>query len=293
MTPKRKPARKPRGPKPKPVRNLIVVSDLHAGCKLAICPERISLDDAGEYVASKAQRKILEAWESFWGEWVPAVTHGEPYAVVVNGDLIDGVHHKSVTQISHNILDQRRIARALLRPVRDLCDGRLFVIRGTEAHVGASAQYDEELAEELDAVPDKEGRFARYELRMRVGDGLVHVLHHIGTTGSMAYETTALMKEYSESVSEAGRWGIEPPQVVVRSHRHRHAEIRVPTSSGYGVCFTTAAWQLKTPFVWKIPGGRITSPQLGGSLIRQGDKDLFTRHKVWDVPRTPVEVVCA
>jgi hypothetical protein len=280
-------------PRPPVIRNLAVVSDLHCGSQLGLCPPVAHLDGGGTYRASRAQRRVYAVWLDYWRKWLPEVTHGEPFAVEVNGDCLDGRHHGSTDQISQNLTDQAAIAYELLAPVRDLCEGRLYMVRGTEAHVGASAQHDEELAEELDAVPDKEGRFARYELRIRVGDGLVHVLHHIGTTGSMAYETTALMQEYSESVSEAGRGGIEPPQVVVRSHRHRHAEIRVPTSSGYGVCFTTAAWQLKTPFVWKIPGGRITSPQLGGSLIRQGDTDLFTRHKVWDVPRTPVEVVCA
>lgn len=290
--PKRKAPAKVRSKK-EPIRNLVVVSDLHAGCKLAICPEVVQLDDAGTYHASKAQLRILEAWREFWGEWVPTATHGEPFAVAINGDCIDGNHHGSVTQISHNMVDQRRISATLLSPIRDACDGRIYLVRGTEAHVGQSGQDEEELGQTIGAVPDAEGRFARYELRMRIGTGLVQILHHIGTTGSMAYETTALMKEYSESVSEAGRWGIEPPQVVVRSHRHRHAEVRVPMSRGYGVCFTTACWQLKTPFVWKIPGGRITSPQIGGSLIRQGDSDLFTRHKVWDVPRTPVEVIHA
>jgi MFS family permease len=55
-------------------------------------------------------------WREFWDVWVPEVTKGEPYDLVHNGDVIDGVHHGSTTQISHNIEDQLRIAEAVLGP---------------------------------------------------------------------------------------------------------------------------------------------------------------------------------
>jgi hypothetical protein len=125
-----------------------------------------------------------------------------------------------------------------------------------------------------------------YELWVRVGKGLIHCLHHIGTTGSTHYESTAILKELAESYTEAGRWRNQPPDVVVRSHRHRHIEVRIPTSLGYGIAFCTAGWQLNTPFAYRIPGARITTPQIGGSLIRQGDSDLYTRHRIWSVDRS-------
>ena len=274
------------------INNLIIVSDEHCGCKLGLCPPGpIKLDDGGVYYPSRAQRKVWDMWEEFWYEWVPQATHGEPFAVVNNGDSIDGVHHGSTTQISHNLLDQTRIARAVLKPIVELCEGRFYMIRGTEAHVGQSGCEEERLAESLGAIPDAEGRFARYELWANVGKGLVHCMHHIGTTGSAAYESTAVTKELTESYCEAGRNRLKPPDVIVRSHRHRHFEIRVPTSLGYGISFVTTGWQLKTPFVYKIPGGRVTSPQMGGSLIRQGDEDLFTRHKTRYIGRSKVEVL--
>lgn len=278
--------------KRKPVNNLVVVSDLHCGCRLGLChPGPVKLDDGGTYTPSELQNKVWGWWEEFWGEWLPEACHNEPYAVVINGDAVDGVHHGSTTQVSQNLGDQARIAKAVLRPVRDACDGRLYMIRGTEAHVGKSGVDEERLAEELEAIPDEQGRHARYELWAKVGLGLVHLMHHIGTTGTSHYESTAVLKELAESYSEAGRWRQDPPDVVVRSHRHRHVEIRVPTHLGYGISFCTAGWQLKTPFAYKIPGGRITTPQIGGSLIRQGDADLYTRHRIWGVARPAAEVV--
>lgn len=271
------------------INNLIVVSDLHCGCRLGLCPsDLVSLDDGGTYESSKEQKKVWACWEEFWYKWVPQATHNEPYAVCINGDAIDGVHHGATTQISHNLMDQGRIAAAILRPIKELCEGRLYVIRGTEAHVGQSGCEEERLAESLGAIPDAEGRYARYELWARVGKGLTHISHHISTTGTSAYESTAVTKELAESYCEAGRNRLEPPDVVVRSHRHRHIEVRVPTKLGYGISFTTPGWQLKTPFSYRIPGGRVTTAQVGGSLIRQGDIDLYTRHKVWSASRSQI-----
>ena len=273
----------------KHVNSLVVISDLHCGCRLGLCPPGdVPLDDGGTYRHSDMQAIVWEWWNKFWAEWVPDVCHGEPYAVVVNGDSLDGVHHGSTTQISQNLADQYRIAHRILTPIAKRCQGRFYMIRGTEAHVGPSGVEEERLAEALKAVPDDAGRFARYELWVRVGRGLVHVMHHIGTTGTSHYESTAVMKELTESYAEAGRWDQEPPAVVVRSHRHRNLEVRVPTKLGYGISFCTAGWQLKTPFVYRTPGGRVTVPQIGGSVVRQGDQDLYTRHRVWNLSRPKV-----
>ncbi|MCP4645811.1 MAG: hypothetical protein GY851_35525 [bacterium] len=270
------------------INNAVIISDIHCGCKLGLCTPIVNLDEGGSYHASALQLKLLSWWQEFWSVWVPEATHGEPYAVVVNGDSTDGVHHKSVTQISNNLTDQKRIAADLLRPIVASA-AAFYMIRGTEAHVGASGQNEEALAQELGAIPNESGQYARYELWLRIGRGLAHIMHHIGTTGRTHYESSALMGEYGESCADAGRWGREAPDVVVRSHRHRNCEIRVPTKDGYGICCTTPGWQLRTPFAYRIPGGRITTPQMGGTVIRCGDNDVFTRHKVWSIERSKVE----
>ena len=274
------------------IRNIVVVSDLHCGCKFGLCPDRVRLDEGGTYEASRFQRIVHDMWLRFWGEFVPEATNGEPYAVVVNGDSLDGVHHKSTTQISHNTKDQRRIAVELLTPVAEACDGRFYMVRGTEAHVGQSGEDEEEVAMSCGAVHDSDGNASRHDLWMYCGDGLVHFSHHIGTTGTMHYETTAILKELAEAYTEAGRNRTVPPDIIVRSHRHRCAEIRIPTKIGYGISFTTPGWQLKTPFVHRIPGGRATTPQIGGSVIRQAHGgELYTRHRVWTLDRPKPEIV--
>lgn len=277
------------------VNNLVVVSDIHAGCRMGLCPPKgIRLDDGGRYTPSRFQRRLWRTWERFWAEFVPEATKGEPFSVVFNGDAVDGVHHGSTTQVSHNLTDQCRIAEEILAPVAGK-GVRFYFVRGTEAHVGKSGQEEEALARALDAVPNDEGQHARWELWLRLRDGgLIQLMHHVGTTSSMAYEATGLCKELSEINAECARWELEPPDVVVRSHRHRHIEVRVPASKTTQIGVVTPGWQGKTPFAWKVAGARVTVPQFGGIVVRRAAHgkfpgDLYTRAFVETPPRSKWE----
>lgn len=271
-------------------RTVVCVSDTHAGCRLALCPpEGVPLDDGGLYMPSPLQLKLWSMWREFWDEWVPQVTHGEPYVVVHNGDALEGVHHGAVTQVSQNMEDQVRIAEAVLAPeVRKAA--AYYHVRGTEAHVGRSGQDEERLAKLLGAVPNDSGQHALWELWLNLAGNRLHFMHHIGVTGSSAYEATAVHKELTESFVESGRWGDPPPRVVVRSHRHRYLEDRIAGAGGYYISVVTPGWQLKTPHTYRIPGGRQSQPQIGGIAIRLGDEELHVRSKVYRIER-PKEVL--
>ena len=275
------------------IRNIIIVSDTHFGCRFGLCPPRVRYDGGGTYNHSELQAIVWKYWNHFWNVWVPKVTKDEDYILVHNGDVIDGNHHNSTTQISHNLTDQRNIATEVLDKIisKPHCK-RYYQIRGTEAHVGQSAENEEEIAKQLKAVRDKQGDYSRWDMWLRLDKALINFTHHVGTTNSAAYESTAVYKELVEAYNEAGRWHDEPPDVVVRSHRHRAIEIRVPTEKGYGISLVTPAWQLKTPFSFKIGLGRSSTPQIGGYLIREGDEDsVYTRFKIWKMDRTDEEVI--
>ena len=105
----------------KPISNVVVISDLHCGCQLGLCPPGgIRLDEGGAYHPNKVQRRLWDIWlNKFWKDFVPTATKGEPYAVVCNGDAIDGTHHSATHQISHNLEDQSEIAYRCLAPIVD------------------------------------------------------------------------------------------------------------------------------------------------------------------------------
>ncbi len=275
------------------VKNIIVISDTHCGCQLALLPPKVKLDNGGTFLQSPLQKKIWSYWENFWYEWVPMVTKGEPYYIIHNGDCVDGVHHNSVTQVTHNMKDQTKIAIDVMAPHinNKKCVG-YYHIRGTEAHVGKSATSEEGVASALGAIPDSIGNHARWEMWLNMQGYLMHFSHHVGTTQSASYESTAVFKELVEAYTEAGRWLQEPPDLVMRSHRHRQFEIKIAAKKGYAFSCVTPAWQLKTPFVHKLPMGRSSQPQVGGYHIRAGHQDgLYTRFKVWDIERPKTEVI--
>lgn len=272
-------------------RNLVFVSDSHIGCQVGLMhPDGAELDAGNSVQSTRLQKKLWSIWEEAWGEWIPRVTHGEPYTVIHNGDAIDGVHHNSTTQWTHNITDQLRHAEKILKPIVDGCEGRYFHVRGTDAHVGQSGENEEKLAKSLGAKKDENDRHARFELWIRIpGHGLVHAMHHIGTTGSSAAESTAVYKELVESYVEAGRWGDEEPRVIVRSHRHRNFEIKVPCKDGQALSIVTPAWQLKTPFCYRVAGARQSQPQIGLCIVRAGDEELHSRSFVKHMERSREE----
>lgn len=272
----------------KKTNNLIVVSDLHCGCQLGLCPpDGVSLDEGGEYRPSNLQLKMWSRWQEFWEEWVPRVTRGEPYAVLCNGDAIDGVHHQSVTQITHNLADQGKIAYEVLAPVIEKAS-KYIHIRGTEAHSGKSGQEEERLAEKLGAQKNEQGQYAQWRVVLRVGRGLVLVSHNIGRTSSAAYETSAPQRALLNAIYRAAKANREIPDVVVRSHRHRHIETKIKTYKGYCRSCVTAGWQLMTPFGYRIDPDN--PPELGGMLVRCGDEDVYTRHETWEI-EPPKEII--
>ena len=272
--------------------NLVVISDIHAGCRLGLCPPTgAKVDDGGTYLPSKLQLIVWEWWREFWDEWVPLVCRKEPYDVLFNGDALDGVHHGSTTQISHNLNDQFRIAMEILEPIVDKAR-KYYHIRGTEAHVGPSGVEEERLAKALGAEPNEEGQYARYELWKQVGNEngpLVHAMHHIGTTGSAAYESSALQAALTAEFVEAGRNRVSPPDYVGRAHRHRYLKVQNPSIRSEAATIVGPGWQLKTPFTYRIAGGQVSQPQFGGYLIRQGSEEFYSRFKRWELSRPKVE----
>lgn len=276
------------------IKNIVVISDTHFGCKLALCPPKVKFDEGGNYEASDIQLKLWKMWKEFWDVFVPKATRNEDFVIVHNGDIIDGIHHNSTTQISQNITDQIKIAKQVLLPLleRKHCKG-YYQIRGTEAHAGKSAQHEEILSELLKLKPDEYGVTSRWELWLEFGEGLLaHFTHHVGTTSSAGYESTAVYKELIEAYSEAGRWKLQAPDCVIRSHRHRFFKIEVPSANTNAIAVVTPAWQLKTPFVYRGALGRSSTPQIGGIVIREGEEvPIYIRQKIWNIERSNKEII--
>lgn len=87
---------------------IVVLSDMHAGCRLAVCPPVVGLDGGGSYQASVVQKKLYAWFEDFF-KWARSVAGSRPIILVNNGDSMEGVHHGTNSTISNNLSDQQEI----------------------------------------------------------------------------------------------------------------------------------------------------------------------------------------
>lgn len=254
-----------------------MISDTHAGSSVALSP-RHRLDDGGYYDPSPIQKKIFKLWLNFW-DWTYDRLGKEPFIIVHNGDLIDGQHHHTTALTTGNLTIQQRVAMEIMEPHIARSEG-YYQIRGTEAHAGKSASEEEMAAQVLGAIPDKEtGQSARWEMWIEFGSELIHFAHHIGTTTSAAYESSALNREIVAAFVEAGQFNQRPPSIIVRSHRHRF--IAIEPVMGRGII--TPGWQAKTPFVFRID--RMRAPMFGGIIIKKGTEGVHIRKKIYTLDR--------
>ncbi len=213
-------------------------------------------------------------------EWTYARIDGEPFILVHNGDIIDGVHHGTTALSTSNLTIQSRIAVEWMEPHVGNAE-EYYQIRGTEAHVGKSAEAEEGISADLGAEMDEEtGSYSRWELWMKFAGELIHFSHHLGTTSSTAYESSAPMREIVAAFVESGQFQMRPPSIIVRSHRHRYIKVSPPHCQ----LVVTPGWQAKTPFVYKID--RLRSPMFGGILITDTDHGVEIIPKIYFLKQT-------
>jgi hypothetical protein len=275
------------------ITDIVVISDLHCGDQLGICPDRkIKLDAGGYYKPNKIQKKIWKHYLRFINEFIPEVTQGRKFILVVNGDVIEGVHHRATHQISHNLKDQENIAVETLEPLISLKNcSKIFFIRGTEAHSGPASECEERIAERVKAEKDEKGNYSRYTLWLEFGTKniLCNFAHHIGVTNTSAYESTAVLKELIEAYVVTGRYNLKPPAIVVRSHRHKFISVTLSGTYVNAISLVTPSWQAFTPFMSRNIQGRVGLPEIGGVIIREGKEvPLYFRTFIKAIERDKV-----
>jgi hypothetical protein len=130
---------------------LAIVSDLHSGSKLALCPPVITLDEGGTRRAPVHQIWLWQRWLSFWDKVEALRGRGKARKelyIVINGEIRDGIKHSSQS-ITTNEADIFKICRSVLEPVISLKPDYSFIYRGTEAHSGRAGWFDELMADGL------------------------------------------------------------------------------------------------------------------------------------------------
>jgi hypothetical protein len=261
---------------------VIAVSDLHTNSTIALAPPKVTLDDGGSYVASVAQIYLWRKWQLFWKRVAEVKAEaGLPVVTVINGDICDGDHHNTGQIITRNDATQIDIALEVLDPLTAVSD-RIFVLRGTEAHVGHSAWREELVAKEIGAIQDGENH-TFWHLFAEFGGVTFDIQHH-GESGSMrpwtaggeANRIAAIVAyEYADT-------GTKPPQVALRAHRHGWRDSGTTHATQV---FVTPPWQLTTAFGHRIGLGTKIQ-KVGGAILTCKD-GRYTVEKVLFQPARP------
>lgn len=248
---------------------LAAVSDIHAGSTVALCPTRVALDDGGAYEASKAQRWLWQCWLDYWDR-VRSVQHqhkAKLYAVF-NGDLVEGQHHHTTQILSGNPNAQAAVVNAAMAVPLGMKPDHIWIVRGTEAHVGSSASAEERIADGLrrdkrPIVSDVEsGTASHWHARLLIHNTLIDVTHH-GRTGQREHTRSSAAVLHAHDILLAHvKNGDRAPDLCLRGHYHKF-------NDSYDACLTrvvtTGAWQLGTSHVKKVAPDSLAD--IGGVIV--------------------------
>lgn len=262
---------------------IVAIADTHIGSMTGLCPpDGIRLDNGARMTQGRGQALVWEYWQHFWNEYVPAAAKGCKKRIIVhNGDIIDGNHHGAV-DIAPNVQTQEAAAIELFAPLVKKFDAAYFV-RGTEAHGGIGETSTERIARALGGQQSAEGNFSDFEVVLDANGGLFQFAHHISTTSSSAYETSALMREINEAGRDRMQNGAQVYDLMVRAHRHRYTYAQSLFRDKVSGCLVLPAWQLKTPFVYRID--RVKISHIGGCVILVNDDGSWEiKSKIYHMP---------
>lgn len=262
-----------------------IVSDLHTNSTLGLCPPRgIPLDDGGTYLPSGGQLWLWDRWEEYWDRVAevanrtargkdrkPSLGH-VPLVVVLNGDLTDGDHHGTAQIATRNMTTQLEAVMNCLFTMRNLQPDRIYVVRGTEAHVGKSGEYEEAIAQRIGAERDPStGTASRWHLRLNVEDVRFDIAHHGRMGTKRTTRANSISDQAVQEIVAAREDGRVPAHLLIRSHRHLYAD----SYKNYSVrAIQTPAWQMATSYVHRIDAGALA--HVGGLIVEceSGEYDV-------------------
>jgi len=261
---------------------IAIVGDTHTTSTVGLCNHnQFTLDDGGVYRGSKGQRWLWRCWLEFWdfAHDLRAIHQPTRFVTIFMGDMIERDRKKRSKQIvSRNTADAVKAASATIEPAIEMSD-LAFFIRGTGAHVGGSAEYEELLAYDCDiAVKNETGNSSWWRLLAEFEGVLIDAYHH-APMGSKPWTmpnafnglATELMLEYA---------GQKLPALAVRAHNHRG----VDTFDNYPIrVIGIPSWQLMTEHTHRLSSNK--PPSVGGLFVvcENGKYEVIKR--TWEPER--------
>lgn len=241
----------------------VFVADLHSGSSVALCPSKVDLDDGGTIYPSPGQAWLRRNWEALM-EHIQHIPN-PVYAHVV-GDAVEGDYKdRSKQMLTRNKATILNIARENIHPLAALSVG-VFFYRGTTAHVGPSAELEEELAIDFDnAVKCPDTNTASWWSNLFECEGVrFDIMHHPrGSGGGRPMNGQGMIDRMAtDAVFEYANRGERPPDLVIRGHIHQYKDSH---DAWRARAITLPAWTLATEYIYRL--GASALADVGAVLV--------------------------
>ena len=239
-------------------KTVLVLSDLHVGHRLGVCPPQFIDSDGGTYKANRVQKALFEAWYEVVKAWP------KPDILVINGEPIDGQQPKD-QGIEAWTTDYGDQMKASIQLVKMFGAKKIYLTRGSNYHVNLGGKSIEELYGERVRAEEVDGRFVSPELFLEVDGVTFNFAHHIaGSLSGWMYRSTPPAKEMMlAQLNQSHKW---PFDILIRSHNHYYWAIE----SASKLAMLTPAWQLQTWYgLRRTSAGSI--PDIGAVRFKVGE----------------------
>lgn len=238
---------------------VVVVADPHCGSAYGLLPPDFQTHEGQHIRPNKFQEWLWACWLDWWQFARARIGKKSKWAVVLNGDLIEGVHHKTVEVISADSGDHKACAIDVLTPITEWAQD-VVVVEGTECHTRNS---EHDIARALHARRyDGAGRqwaWPQVHLNVRGCNGIIR--HHITTAVRPYLEASGLGIQLGADRVEACRLRRPPPQFLVSAHRHCYGAF----DDGDAVSVVCPPWQGLTRYGRKVAPAAGT--RVGGIIL--------------------------
>ena len=230
---------------------VVVIADPHCGSTVGLCPPDFPIHDGATYRLNKQQEWLWAQYTDFL-EWKARIIGSDPFILVVNGDAVEGEHHRSKQVISTDTGVMTACAIDVLARAATGAAG-VYITHGTEAHVGHSTE--SQIGFSLGAQRAPDGYFFRQRWLLEINGVLCSFRHHMTTTKRKHLEAGAMSAEAGNEQLNAARYGHPVPRVMCRAHRHLYGSYE----DGFCTFVASPPWKLLDNFVHKVAAGTIAA----------------------------------
>jgi len=239
-----------------------MMSDLHSGSNTALTVDRVWRGQkTSDIYPTSAQKKIRTQFEKTAAE-VKINRKGRKVRLMLNGDLLEGMHHGGGEIFTNDELEMAEISAELINEFKKKIDwnrgDEIYVTRGTTIHVKSLENF---IGKEVGAVMD--GDFYVHDKLILNTNGVISCITHTGPgVGKGQNEGNALRNFMNNYYVTCVKDGMVCPSIFYFGHIHQPyysvIEQREP-----GFKFRTLhgviapSWQMKTTYALdKMPMAR-------------------------------------